>query len=55
MLRQHCRTEQHRSVLACLVDIRTKGNVPNASTVQTSTKVLAARLINILPIIFSFL
>lgn len=37
MLRQHCRSEQHRRVLACLLECRTKGSSPNPLTIASTT------------------
>ncbi|XP_057373954.1 integrator complex subunit 13-like isoform X1 [Daphnia carinata] len=38
MLRHHCRSEQHRRVLACLLECRSKGTAPNPLLVPSSTK-----------------
>lgn len=37
MLRQHCRSEQHRRVLACLLECRTKGSAPNLLNIASTT------------------
>ena len=40
MLRHHCRSEQHRRVLACLLECRSKGTTLNPSIVLATAKVL---------------
>lgn len=36
MLRNHCRSEQHKRVLACLLECRAKGSGTNPVSVSTS-------------------
>ncbi len=39
MLRHHCRSEQHRRVLACLLECRSKGTTSNPLVVPSTAKV----------------
>lgn len=41
MLRHHCRSEQHRRILSCLLECRTKGGLPIPVAMAPSIKVSA--------------